>query len=189
VWNVTDGKDLFEFKEPPDVVYGLAFTPDGKQLRAFDRSGYAGLWDMATGVVKPASAKLPRGAWYWSPDARTVLIPRGPSVGTMTLLHTADMTTEEFRFDGNFDYLHDASFSHDGMWLLLGLRDEVQVHDIERKKDEKIHHLHTKPIFRVSLSRTASWRPPAARTRPPPCGTRRRGRSGPRSRASTARWV
>jgi serine/threonine protein kinase/WD40 repeat protein len=152
VWNVTDGKDLFEFKEPPDAVYGLAFTPDGKQLCAFDRSGYTGMWDMATGEAKPTSAKLPRGAWYWSPDGRTILVPRGQYVNSMTLLHTADMTTEEIRFEGHFDYLHDACFSQDGKRLLLGHRDEVQMYDIERKKDEKIHHLHTKNIYRVSLS-------------------------------------
>jgi hypothetical protein len=157
VWDVKDAKERYEFKEPPDRVDVLAFMADGKRLVARGRSGFTQMWDVSTGKalqVPEKFSKLPHVRWYWSPDARTFVLPAGTKRKSdiMTLVHTADLTTEEFDYGAWSRYVTAVSFSGDGKRLLIGHRDNIYTYDLKGKKGKKIHDRHTAKVSSVSLS-------------------------------------
>jgi WD40 repeat protein/transcriptional regulator with XRE-family HTH domain len=47
VWDANTGKELFTLQEE-NPIFGLAFSPDGKQLAAVGLGGTADVWDLAT---------------------------------------------------------------------------------------------------------------------------------------------
>jgi hypothetical protein len=152
VWDLKDGKDLFEFKEPKVEVRGLLFLADGKQLLAVDRNGFACLWDVGTGkVLKTAEVNraVARGPWYISPDHETVVTHTRGFSSDYGLLNVRSMTSETFR---SLNGLNDVAFSTDGKRLLVAREDLVRLFDLTRKAGKEVHRLHTGKVISVSLS-------------------------------------
>jgi WD40 repeat protein len=152
VWDLKDGKERFEFKEPRDQVGGLLFSAGGKRLLAVDWGGFACSWDVGTGKVLKTAELDPgvaRGPWYISPDHEMVVAPPRGFSWDYGLLNSRKLTTERVPF---LESLNDTAWSSDGKSLLVAKDDLVRLFDITRKLGKEVHRMHTAKVRSVSLS-------------------------------------
>jgi serine/threonine protein kinase/WD40 repeat protein len=153
VWDLEANEDLFEFKEPKDVVDWLVFS-DGKHLAAVDYRAGAYRWDMTSGKTL-STVNLPRGLegpWRVFPDRQVVVANGGRDGANQTLLNLSDFSTQDLRLTHVFASYKDVSIADDGKRLLVGDGDLVLLHDLERKKTDEVHHLHLAKVGMVSIS-------------------------------------
>jgi WD40 repeat protein len=147
VWDLKKHKELFEFKEPAKQVDAILFLPGGKRLLGVARDGSAWEWDLTTGKVARTSGQLGRmtSGFCVSADRRTVFALKGLPNTVQLMVNTADLSTQaiEVAWSGS---IRAPAVSPDGKQLILGESEEVKLYDVERRKTEKVHHLHTKWI-------------------------------------------
>lgn len=76
VYSTASGQLLFELGGFPDLVQGLAYSPDGKTLAATGRSSTK-LYDAGTGkqlkLLQPPNTRIGVNAVAWTPDGRQVI--------------------------------------------------------------------------------------------------------------------
>ena len=89
LWDLAGGQGPVTFREPTDLVFDVAFSPDGKTLAAGDFSGRVELWDRATGAHRATLEA--HTSWVYSvafsPDGRT--LASGGRDKTVRLWHVA----------------------------------------------------------------------------------------------------
>jgi RNA polymerase sigma factor (sigma-70 family) len=125
LWDVASGKLLFQFGDPREYVYALAFTPDGKTLisggdpRGEKDPGPLRLWETATGKERGPLPGHRDRVWSLtlSPDGR--VLASGSSDGTARLwdLHTRE---EIRRLEGHRGWVTSVAFGPGGRTLVTG---------------------------------------------------------------------
>jgi WD40 repeat protein len=77
LWNVADGKGVKTLSGHPDVIYAIAFHPDGKRLASLGYAGNLFVWDVETGKPifqqKIAPGLLTFGLAF-SPDGKRLAV-------------------------------------------------------------------------------------------------------------------
>jgi WD40 repeat protein len=74
VWDVANGKELFELKGHPSAVWGVAFSPDGKQIVSGGHDSTARVWDATNGkeIMTLKGHAGPVSCVAFSPDGTKV---------------------------------------------------------------------------------------------------------------------
>jgi WD40 repeat protein len=125
------------FRGHTDIVTGVAFSPDGKQLVTASADGSVRLWDVATGTELHRFPGVPGGTFgaAFSPDGKYVA--SGGIDGTARLWNV--QTGQEVRRSvGHTGLVRTVAFSPDGKYLLTASEDnsarlwQVDLHDTIR---------------------------------------------------------
>ncbi len=122
VLDVAAGKVMLSFQEPKDVVYSLAFSPDGKLLAAGGADALARIWSLAE--KKVVGTIEGHGDWVlgvsFSPD--------GKFLATASSDNSAQVwevgTWKSSRRMQQADTVHAAAFSADGTHVALAVGGE-----------------------------------------------------------------
>jgi WD40 repeat protein len=124
-WNYLERlchSDLLTLKRHPGMVYGVAFSPDGRRLASAGHSGTLTIWDSATGEAirtwKGHTDWVQRVAFH--PDGR-----RLASASSDRTVKVWDATTcrVERTFEGHTDWVLTVAYSPDGTRLASAGRD------------------------------------------------------------------
>ena len=75
VWDVATGNESKKMGPTPDDLYGVAFSPDGKQLATSGYAGYVILWDLAAGKMGQPKKLKTFGAYCvaFTPDGKALV--------------------------------------------------------------------------------------------------------------------
>jgi WD40 repeat protein len=145
LWDVADGRLLHTLEGHGDVVYGVAFSPDGKRLVTVSPDHRARIWDVASGrsvrVLKTRGI-VPKAEF--SVDGALVLTADGPGGAGIwdasdgRKLHT--LTSRR----GGYVEVDDARFSPDGKHVVTvysgvyGPKDEtLELWDVSTGRSER----------------------------------------------------
>jgi WD40 repeat protein len=128
LYDAKSGKERTSLQGAPDVVSGLAFSPDGKYLAVGGRSS-VGLWDTATGRPRITLSADQALAWpvAFSPDGKTLV--------TGALMNTAQLwdakTGRMLRsFGEHIHWVEAVAFSSDGKRLATASTTQVKIWEV-----------------------------------------------------------
>jgi hypothetical protein len=136
VWDLARGKEIREFRDGPDTVTSVAFSPDGKLLVSGNIDRKVRLWDAATGQLvlqMQGHEKLVRAVAF-SPDGR--LLATGGFDGKVQLW---DVPTGKLLATLKAKPVLSLAFSPDGRMLAAGTGDGDGVGEVkvwERKQGQ-----------------------------------------------------
>jgi WD40 repeat protein len=141
------------FKELPDTISALAFSPRGDKLAAGGALGLFRVWDLASGreLAAPSTEKVVEiPAIDFSPDGRFVAIPQGKSLALFDL--TNGVVSSSLSTDTRSE-ISALRFSADDQWLALGTSSgEVEIVDRMRHRRWKLLMGHTKAVLALGFS-------------------------------------
>jgi WD40 repeat protein len=119
VFHVAEGRMVMDFSEPKDVVYSLAFSPDGRWLAAGGAESLVHLWSVTE--KKHVTSLKEHTDWI----DKVTFSPDGKFLATAGEDRTAFVwevgTWKRLARLEEKDPIHGAAFSPDGQFLLLAL--------------------------------------------------------------------
>jgi hypothetical protein len=152
LWDVASGREVRQMRGHNGFVYGVAFSPDGRQaLSGGSNDGTMILWDVATGKELRRFQGL-RGnirTVAISPDGRRAL-----SSGENDVVLWDLKTGQELRrFRGHTQPVHAVAFSPDGRRILSGGADgSVRLWDTASGRELHRYIGHSSAVFSVAFS-------------------------------------
>jgi WD40 repeat protein len=152
LWNVATGQEERAMQGHQGFVYGVAFSPDGKQCLsggASDRKMI--LWNLQTGQ-QVRSFMATQGSLRtvaFSPDGRTAVHSGGNDVDLIDL-----QTGQPLRhFRGHAGMVYTAVFSPDGKRLATGGADRsIRLWDVATGREVQRFDGHTSAVFALAFS-------------------------------------
>lgn len=123
VWNVADGEQIAEFKEPEGIFVGdIAVSPDGKTVAVACFDTNVELWDLTTKKLKQKleDHREAVAAVAYSPDGK---ILASGSWGFEVVLWDAESGERLRVLTGHAQSVNDVAFSADGTQLATGADD------------------------------------------------------------------
>jgi RNA polymerase sigma factor (sigma-70 family) len=153
LWDVSDGKEVRQFRASGPHVGALAFAPTGKALASGSGDGELALWDPAAGT-KTWHSKQPGEvrALAFAPDGKTLAAGGGPQYGwgrgqqnnSFLALVDAKDGKEVRRARTGGESVASLAFSKDGETLAAGLGGTIRVWDATTGKERSsaIGHEH-----------------------------------------------
>jgi hypothetical protein len=138
------------------TVYGLGFTPDGRQLLVADATSVVRLWDRSTGKPARSFAVEDRGAVgdaILAPDGKLLAAHTlsGPTRGT---LHVWDTGSGRERWQQDIDSLTVSAlrFSPDGRTLAAGSKEAVRLWDAATGNEPRVLAEHAEWVLCLAYS-------------------------------------
>jgi WD40 repeat protein/anti-sigma factor RsiW len=151
LWDVENGKEVRRFEGHTNLVWGVAFSPDGQRALSWSQDATLRVWDGATatellcckGHVGPVQAAA------FSPDGGRMV--SGGSDGTVRVWDGA--TGKELRpLTGPTGVASSVCFSPDCVHVLSGNTDElVRLWDVVKGKQLRRFEGHTDPVGSVAF--------------------------------------
>jgi WD40 repeat protein/serine/threonine protein kinase len=149
-----------------DIVYGVAFSPDGKQGVSCGKDRTVRVWDLETGVL---AARLEGfggtvNMVAWSPTDRHLVLlgggspPDKPNHSVRLWDTDPGKTARQFRLEGHTTSVLCVAFSSDGKWALTGggLKGRgdlaLRLWDVKNREEAGRLQGHKDYIFRVAFS-------------------------------------
>jgi hypothetical protein len=173
VWDVATGQKLPPLKGHTGGVWGVAFSPDGKQLASASQDGTVKVWDAATGQILHTLEGHSGGVWgvAFSPDGRRLVSASGDqahrhpgpfSPGRLSSAAIGDQTVkvcdtdtgqETLSLEGHKGSVFGVAFSADGRRLASASWDRtVRVWDAATRQKPLTLEGHKGPVFGVAFS-------------------------------------
>ena len=163
VWDVQTGQVVLDLTGHGDVVIGVAFSPDGRQLLTGSLDQTARVWDVATGREERVFTGH-TGAIYevaFASDGATVLTASADKTARLWDARTGNLQRV---FVGAADRVTGAAFSPDGQHIITrALDDSVRVWDVAVEPEPRSFGQHDDRVTGLALSPdekhlvTASW--------------------------------
>jgi RNA polymerase sigma factor (sigma-70 family) len=162
IWDVSDGKEVQEFRASGSHVGALTFSPTEKALASGSDDGALALWNPATGEKawqrqQPGEVR----ALAFTPDGKTLAVGGGPEYswnnkkGNEPFLALVDPKDggEVHRFRIGRDSVASVAYSKDGTVLAAGLGGTIRVWDGLTRKERSAANGHENWISRIAVSR------------------------------------
>ena len=131
LWDATTGKEIRILGRHPDVIWGIAFAPDGRSVASCARRhGVVRRWDVATGRLIHGYPGPLGGTTrvLFSRDGKR-LYAAGGSFDPTLFAWDVDTGREEARFTGHSNIVSALSLSPDGRRLVSSAADSVLLWD------------------------------------------------------------
>lgn len=121
LWDVPTGNPLGTLDEHDDIVWGLAFSPDGKMLASASRDGTANVWDWRSRSLLH-SLNLPGEVTsvVFSPDSQTLAVGGVDGWPNAAIWTYSTASWESLRTYAEFWNIPDIAYSPDGKLLAGG---------------------------------------------------------------------
>jgi len=132
--DVASGQEIKTFSGHNNIVWSVAFSPNGKQMLSGSSDGTVKLWDVASGQEIRTFSGLTGAAYSvsFSPDGKAIASSSANSIRLWDLASGREIKT----FSGHTDTILSASFSPNGKQILSGSSDcTVRVWDISGGKE------------------------------------------------------
>jgi WD40 repeat protein len=179
LWAADSLKEIRRFKGHEDTVWGIVFTPDGKQALSTANDQTIRLWDIASGKeVKRLSDRKNRfSCLALSPEGKQVLAGGGGYQSAALQLWNIEAGKSIRTFQGHKDWVRSVAVSPDGKRGLSGSMDgTVRLWDLETGKQLRslkhasgIQGVAFSPDGLFAISGSGSqWRATRTRTEPSP---------------------
>lgn len=153
------GTTFFIYRGHTAPVYGVDWSPDGKQIVSGGRDGLAKLWDVATGadlLIYRGHAPLAVNAVAWSPKGTLIA-----SAGSDTTVQVWDAKTGKvsMTYRGHTDYVATLAWSPDGTRIVSAGGDPtrngdhtVHIWEVSTGRPLLIYAGHTQEVHAVDWS-------------------------------------
>jgi len=136
VWNVQNGKILFERKAHEPEVAGIAFSPDSKEVATGGSDRTIKLWDVSSGTIRLSIPVEDDFIWSigYHPDGRSLT-----AVGSTGIVRFYDRTTGKVlaSWDAGLGELSAVAFSPDGSRLAVASNqgNDAKIWDVLTRKE------------------------------------------------------
>lgn len=152
--NLSQPKALLKILRHPDVVWSVAFSPDGKTLATGGNEGIVRLWDVATGQKRAET--IPVGsAWRirFYPDGTKFAVVGSTRVDTAVRIFDTDTGKEVLSLQGHGGRVRGLDISPDGKRIATGSRDgTIRIWNAETGAEETQIPFQRGEVFFVCFS-------------------------------------